>query len=72
VIRAGVIRAGVIRGGVIRGGVILNYGQDLRSAGRTPEHAIGEAAHLGVAALTGMTSPRVRQGDYPAQRVQDA
>lgn len=46
-------------------------GKDFRATGRAPVHAIGEAAHLGVTALAGMTAHGVRQFGYPAERIQE-
>jgi len=48
-------------------------GQDLRTAPRTVGHPIREKAHLGVSALLAGVAPKgVRQGDYLAERFQDA
>lgn len=35
------------------------------------EHPVGQAAHLGVAALAGMFTEGVRKGDYLRERPQD-
>jgi hypothetical protein len=39
-------------------------GKDLRATSGTVEHAIGQAAHLGVAALAGVLAQSLRQGGY--------
>ena len=44
---------------------------DLRATSGAVEHAVGEAAHLGVAALAGVLAQRGRQGDYLLQGPQD-
>ena len=46
-------------------------GYDLRATSRAVEHAVWEAPHLGVAALTGVLSHRIRQADYLLQCSQD-
>jgi hypothetical protein len=46
-------------------------GDDFRATGEAVEHAVWEAAHLGVAALARVLAQRVRQGDYLLQGPQD-
>jgi hypothetical protein len=46
-------------------------GDDLRATSGAVEHAVWEAAHLGVAALAGVLAQRGRQGDYLLQGPQD-
>ncbi len=39
-------------------------GGDLRAASGAVEHPVGQAAHLGVAALAGVPAQSIWQGDY--------
>ena len=39
-------------------------GEDLRAAGWAPEHSVGQAAHLGMAALAGVCPKDIRQSGY--------
>jgi hypothetical protein len=44
----------------------------LRSAGGAVERPVGQASHLGVAALAGVFARSVRKGDYLLKRLYDA
>jgi hypothetical protein len=46
-------------------------GDDLRAAGGAPVDAVGEATHLGVAAVAGVTTEGVGQPGYPTERLQE-
>jgi hypothetical protein len=51
--------------------VVAPGGHDLRAAGWAPVDPVEEAAHLGMAALAGVTADNVGQPGYAMERLQD-
>ncbi len=45
-------------------------GENLRATGRTSEHAVGEAPHLGVPAFAGVAADDIGESDYLPQRLE--